>query len=323
MARVMRLFLLLCAVVLATHGARASEDNDDFHLWLESVRVDALREGISEATLHDALDHTEIDDRVVKLDKKQPEKTITFDDYAAGIVSAARIKEARRVREQNETDLDRAAKQYGVPVQIIVALWGIESNFGKHTGNFSVIDSLVTLAYEGRRAMFFRKELIEALHVLDEEHIAASDLRGSWAGAMGQCQFMPSTYRHYAADENNDGKRDIWKNDDDVFGSIANYLTAEGWGKSIGWGNEVTLEKDIPDEELGLEVTHSLDEWRAMGVKVLGDVADEGGTPASLIQPDGPGGRSFLVYDNFRALMKWNRSTYFATSVGLFADRIK
>ncbi len=191
-------------------------------------------------------------------------------------------------------------------------------------GNFSVVNSLMTLAYEGRRATFFRKELMDALHVLDEEHLSTDDLRGSWAGAMGQCQFMPSTYRHYAADADNDGKKDIWKNEEDVFASIANYLVAEGWGKSIGWGNEVSVAKEIPADEIGLGYERTIDEWRELGVTIVGDSGpDEGDTDASLIQPDGPGGRSFLIYDNFRALMRWNRSTYFATSVGLLADRIK
>jgi membrane-bound lytic murein transglycosylase B len=149
-------------------------------------------------------------------------------------------------------------------------------------------------------------------------------LRGSWAGAMGQCQFMPSTYLHYAIDYDNSGRRDIWENQADVFASIANYLAAEGWRPELTWGRAVSLHRALPESQTGLGVKHSLTEWAKLGV------SEEGGQPlpkkaleASLIQPDGPGGRSFLVYDNFRALMKWNRSTYFATSVGLLADQIR
>ena len=324
MAGLIRFLCVMIAILgMASPACAFDRSSKDFNDWIEGVRLDAIREGISEATLADALDHAETIARVVELDKKQPEKTITFEEYVRGVVTPARIREGERLREENAPNLNKVSEQYGVPVGIIIALWGVESSFGRHPGNFSVIDSLVTLAYEGRRSQFFRKELLASLHILDEEHIPAQSLRGSWAGAMGQCQFMPSTYLHYAADQDEDGHRDIWKNDDDVFASIANYIVAEGWGKSIGWGNEVTLKDPVPPEEIGLTFERSIKQWQEMGVVITGgELKDDPDSPASLIQPDGAGGRSFLVYDNFRALMKWNRSTYFATSVGLFADRI-
>jgi membrane-bound lytic murein transglycosylase B len=207
---------------------------------------------------------------------------------------------------------------------MIVALWGIESNFGGNTGGFDVIPSLATLAYDGRRAAFFRRELLAALRALDDEKIDSSLMRGSWAGAMGQCQFMPTTYLRHAVDHDGDGRRDIWDNEADVFASIANYLVAEGWQGGRIWGREVRLKRPLPPEEIGLENRRGLAEWSKKGVQT------PGGRPlpvaameASLIQPDGPGGRSFLVYDNFRALMRWNRSTYFAVSAGLLADRLR
>jgi len=264
------------------------------------------------------------DDRVVTLDQKQPENTITFDVYSRRIVSEDRIETGRRLLEKHSDALDEISEHYGVQPEIIVALWGMESSFGRNSGDFSVVDSLATLAYEGRRADFFRKELINALRILDQEHVPVASLRGSWAGAMGQCQFMPSTYLRYAVDYDKTGQRDIWENDKDVFASIANYLAAEGWRSDQTWGREVTFEGNIPTQDIGLDHHHSLAEWQGMGLRDTGgDDLPNKPLQASLIQPDGPDGRSFLVYDNFRALMRWNRSTYFATAVGLLADRIK
>jgi len=214
--------------------------------------------------------------------------------------------------------------QYGVPPRIVIALWSVESSFGRNTGGYNVIESLATLAFAGRRQAFFRNELLEALRIVDEERMDPSAMNGSWAGAMGQSQFMPSTYRRHAVDHDGDGHRDIWENERDVFASMANYLAAEGWQRSLTWGREVRLSKPLPESEIGLDRRRTLAEWNRLGVRTLG------GKPlpkkkieASLIQPDGPGGRSFLVYDNFRALMRWNRSTYFATTVGLLADKLR
>jgi membrane-bound lytic murein transglycosylase B len=166
--------------------------------------------------------------------------------------------------------------------------------------------------------------LINALRILDQEHMPSSELRGSWAGAMGQSQFMPSTYLKYAVDYNGDGKRDIWQNEADVFASIANYIAAEGWHNELTWGREVQITRDLPDNQIGLPNKHSLVEWQKLGVRnINGGALPKKPLQASLIQPDGLNGRGFLVYDNFRALMRWNRSTYFAASVGLLADRIK
>jgi membrane-bound lytic murein transglycosylase B len=261
---------------------------------------------------------------VIELDQKQPEKTVTFDHYAHHIVSPDRIEEGRRLLGEYGDVLDQVSERYGVEPQVIVALWGIESSFGQDSGHYSIVDSLVTLAYEGRRAEFFRGELLDALRILDQEHISSSELRGSWAGAMGQCQFMPSTYLKYAVDYDRNGQHDIWGSKRDVFASIANYLAAEGWNTDLTWGREVELEIDVTPDEIGLDHQHSLNEWATMGVHNLdGSHLPVRPLQASLIQPDGSDGRSFLVYDNFRALMRWNRSTYFATAVGLLADRIK
>jgi membrane-bound lytic murein transglycosylase B len=218
--------------------------------------------------------------------------------------------------------LQEVGLHYGVDPAIIVALWGIESNFGRNIGGFDTLDALATLAYEGRRADFFRKELIDALRILDQQHMPADMLRGSWAGAMGQCQFMPSTYLRYAVSYGGRSP-DIWDDTADVFASIANYIVADGWDGSQTWGREVALDKAIPDDQIGLNYKQPLSDWARMGVHDSdgGDLPDQP-MEASLIAPDGPDGRHFLVYDNFRALMRWNHSTFFAASVGLLADNL-
>lgn len=323
MAKLIAAFASLLLIASCASNA-ATLPTASYRAWLLQLEQDAIASGITPETVHAALDNALPDDRVVALDQKQPETTVTFDHYAHRIVSADRIQKGRELLEDNTNELDAIAEKYGVQPQIIIALWGIESSFGQDSGHYNIVDSLLTLAYEGRRAEFFRGELFNALRILDQEHIPATALRGSWAGAMGQCQFMPSTYLRYAVDYDRDGQRDIWSNRRDVWASIANYLAAEGWNPDLTWGREVELEQAVNASDIGLDHQYMLAEWQAKGVRNL-DGSDLPQKPlqASLIQPDGSDGRTFLVYDNFRALMRWNRSTYFATSVGLLADRIK
>ena len=318
-------FLLALGILLYAAPAHAGMMRTaDFSQWLYGVQQEALASGISEATVSEALGQVMPDERVIILDQKQPEHTVTFDAYSEHVLTRDRIRRGQELIDQYGNLLDTISSRYGVPPEIIVALWGMESSFGHNSGDYSIVDSLATLAYEGRRADFFRKELLAALRILDSEHLPSSYLRGSWAGAMGQCQFMPSTYLRYAVDYDNSGIRDIWNNIPDVFASIANYLAAEGWSSDLTWGREVDLTRDLPAGEAGLDHTRSLAEWRHLGVRSLdGSALPDRDLQASLVQPDGADGRSFLVYDNFRALMRWNRSTYFATTVGLLADRIK
>lgn len=317
------LFFILVGL-LPLHAQAATLATHQYRDWLMALEEEAIAAGISPPTVHSALDNMLPDDRVLTLDQKQPEKTVTFDAYLKNILSPQRVAQGRTMLEVNAGALAGVAKKYGVPPEMIVALWGVESAYGRNMGNFSVVESLLTLAYEGRRADFFRAELLNALRILDAEHMDVADLRGSWAGAMGQCQFMPSTYMQHAVDYNEDGKRDIWSDHSDVWASIANYLAYEGWQADLKWGRSVELDQTLPASEVGLDVRHSLSEWKALGVNVPDEILRaKPSLEASLIQPDGADGRSFLVYDSFRAIMKWNRSTYFATAVGLLADRIR
>lgn len=249
---------------------------------------------------------------------------MTFAQYRKRVINDARIAQGRRLYRTHHALLEKTAEQYGVPAQYIVALWGIETSYGNNTGGFGVVPALATLAYDGRRASFFRKELMNALKIIDAGHIALDDMKGSWAGAMGQNQFMPSSFHAYAVDGNNDGKRDIWTSLPDVFASTANYLSRSGWVEDERWGRAVRIPASIKDSMIGLDTKYALKSWRNMGVTQPNGqpIPVVEGMKASLIAPDGRDGPTFLVYNNFRVIMKWNRSTYFATSVGLLADQI-
>ncbi|MDD3288283.1 MAG: lytic murein transglycosylase [Alphaproteobacteria bacterium] len=314
--------LVVFVVLLLPHQSMAQKQSYD--LWLQGVASEAIAKGIHPAVVNSALSGIVFDERVVGLDRRQPENTIKFSTYSKNVLHPLRVKRGSALLKKHEVLLKEISDFYGVPSSIIVALWGIESNFGNSTGNFNLINSLATLAYEGRRAAFFRNELIFALGILDSEHMAPDSLEGSWAGAMGQCQFMPSVYTKYAIDHDQDGRKDIWGNTEDVLASIANYLVAEGWQRNLTWGREVKLTRSIPSSAIGLDKIHSLKHWQNLGVRAKnGSPLPIKSLQASLIRLDGTNGRSFLVYDNFRALMRWNRSTYFATTVGLLADKIK
>jgi len=302
----------------------AQAQEPSFQSWLSSFEGEAAAEGLSPSLLRRVLPTLTFDPSVIEQDRKQPEGRMSFAHYAQRIVSPDRVRKGRQLRTRHASTLKKVSKQYGIPQGVIVALWGIESSFGTSPGSYRILDSLASLAYEGRRASFFRKELIEALKIVQEDHIAPAELEGSWAGAMGQCQFMPSTYRHYAVDFDGDGRRDIWDETGDVLASIARYLQSEGWNAGEKWGVEVKLTRPVPARLEGLDVRKPLTFWTQAGVKLRsGKPLPARGLSASLVQPDGPGGRSFLVYDNFRALMRWNHSTYFAASVGLLSDRIE
>jgi len=313
---------LLAATVLTPLHAQAEPDAK-FLEWLDSVRVEARGKGISETILSRALDGIEPIARVIELDRNQPESTITFTQYIERIVSPARIKAGRAQYDKHRELLARIGNEFGVQPRFIVALWGIETNFGQFTGGFPVVDALATLAYDGRRSDYFRGELMNALQILEEGHIAPEDMKGSWAGAMGQSQFMPSSFLRFAHDHDGDGHKDIWTNQADVFASAANYLKGVGWNDDLTWGREVRLPDGFDTAQASLDIVKTIPEWQALGVRR----ADGAELPsrtidASIILPGGPGQPAYMVYGNYRATLRWNRSNYFATAVGLLSDRI-
>ncbi len=298
---------------------------DPFQAWLQKFQVKALENGVSQQTLNDAFNNVSLNERVIELDRKQPEGTISFVDYRKRILSETRIKKGRALMQKHKKILAEVSKNYGVQPEYIVALWGTETNFGSYTGNFNTIRSLATLAYEGRRATFFEGELLKALKIIEEGHIPAAEMKGSWAGALGQNQFMPSSFFAYAQDYNKNGRKNIWSELSDVFASTANYLSSSGWHGDEIWGREVKVPASITNDMVGRDKTLTLQEWSNKGVvKANGEklpiVKD---MKASLVAPDGLDGPVYLIYNNYNVLMKWNRSTYFATSVGLLANKLK
>ncbi len=297
--------------------------SEPFPVWLEGVRQEALAEGIAPETLASALDGLEPIERVIELDRRQVEGRITFQEYRKRVLSEERIARGRELLREHQALLDKIGAEYGVQPRFIVALWGIETSYGAWPGNTPVIAALATLAYDGRRADFFRRELMQALRILDNGDIKAEDMVGSWAGAMGQSQFMPSSYVSNAVDYDGDGRRDIWGTLPDVFASIANYLAKAGWNDRRTWGREVGLPTALGAGLDGLKVRRALPAWHDLGVRR----ADGAPLPlvaldASLLRTDDGEGPAYLVYDNFRVLMAWNRSTYFGLTVGQLSDLI-
>ncbi len=313
----------LCLPVLLLVVSTARADQPTWGAFLEGVYEQGRSEGISEAVLVEALGGIRPIDRVLELDRRQPEGTVTFDEYMASRIPPELMTEARRRYEEDLPLLTAIGDKYGVDPEFIVALWGLETRFGTYTGGFDVVNSLATLAWDPRRSDYFRGELMRALHILDQGHISHSDMKGSWAGAMGQCQFMPSSFMSYAVDWDLDGHKDIWTTRGDVFASAANYLSGVGWREGLPWGGRVKLPAGLDTELAGNRNTLPLSQWQAMGVTFVGNPPQVGANEqASLILPGGPGGPAYLVFDNYRAIMKWNRSDYFGMSVVTLADAV-
>jgi membrane-bound lytic murein transglycosylase B len=316
--------IITCICLLSATGAPAMGAENDFAVWLDELRTEAISAGISPKTVEAALaDMAAPLPKVIELDRTQPESTQALADYVADRVNEKRIVNGSRILSRYPTWLGRVERKYGVKRRFVVALWGIESSYGEHAGGYPVIRSLVTLAHDGRRAAYFRRELLDALRILDAGHISLKDLKGSWAGAMGQCQFMPSSFLRYAVDADGDGRIDIWNSVPDVLASTANYLARVGWQDGQTWGRPVLVPESFDFGLAGLEKSLPLRGWQALGVRRMsGKALPRRDLDASLILPDGPGGSAYLVYANFRALLAWNRSKAFAVAVGTLADRL-
>lgn len=318
--------LLLAVTAMATvwtFSSVAPAQTTEFQAWLDGVRSEGLAKGLKPGTLDSALNGLQPIERVLELDRRQPEFTRTFWGYLDSFVTEDRIRRGRDLLGRHAALLDQVAKTYGVQPRFLVAFWGMETNFGDYTGGFPVIGAVATLAHDERRSDFFRAELFHALQIVDEGHIAVADMKGSWAGAMGQPQFMPSTFTGYATDGNGDGRKDIWTTLPDVFASAANYLSKIGWDDTETWGREVRLPAGFDLETADLSVHKHISEWQALGVRRANGadlpVADIEG---SIILPAGVKGPAFLVYGNFDAIMTWNRSVYYALAVGYLSDRL-
>jgi len=320
------ILLGIAGLIMAT-SVIANTSEGKFQDYVVELKNEARDKGISEPILERAFKNIVFKAKAVKSDRNQPEKRLTLDEYIPRAVPKWKIKQANDLYKKHYKDLARIGKEYGVQPRFIVALWGVESNFGKFTGGYNVIEALTTLAYDGRREALFRKQTMAALTILQQGHITPENMKGSWAGAMGQCQFMPTSFLAYAVDGNGDGRKDIWTTEADVFASAANYLKQVGWDDTYTWGRQIQLPTSLDAESLkGLsdEKGKLLSQWQDLGIRRLnGKALPSVDIEAWLVQSDDKNGRAYLVYNNYQVLMDWNRSHYFALAVSHLADSIK
>ena len=344
-----RVFLL---VMLFSAGGIFSPDSsaedsvtDDvdpaFALWLDGVKIEALERGLSQKTLDSALADVKLIKRVIRRDRNQPEVTQPYAHYLKSRVSPWRKEKGAKMMTEHAATLTAVGERYGVQARFVAAIWGIETNYGTVPLTYSVFDAVATLAYDKRRAARFRRELFAALEILDSGDTTLEKMKGSWAGAMGQPQFMPENYLRYAQDFDADGSKDIWDSKVDVFASIANYLKAFGWRDDQTWGRKVKLpvggEKTLAAmQEDGLEpdkickrfksmgAWRDLQDWQDLGVRRLnGSDLPPRSIPAALIVGDTGDDEGYLVYRNFCSVMRYNPSFKYALAVGLLSDVIK
>ncbi len=336
--------LLLCVVILSAPALSQmshAEPDADFHIWLNDLKTEALTKGIRQETLDAALSNVKILKRVIQKDRNQPEVKQTYAQYLQQRVSDWRKDKGQQVFKRYGLELNAASKKYGVQPHFIAAIWGIETNYGTVPLTYSVFDALATLAYDPRRAKRFRGELFAALEIMDKGYASYDLLKGSWAGAMGQPQFMPVNYLKYAVDMDGNDYPDIWHSKADILGSIANYLNAHGWRSDQTWGRKVRLptggestlkapqnEGLAPEKQCAsfksLGPWRDIADWQALGVRRMnGGDLPQAGIPAALILADDGDNEGYLVYYNFCAIMRYNPSFKYALSVGLLSDALK
>ncbi len=316
--RVVRAALLLAAsTVFPAHAQVAFDD------WLAAFRQDAAAQGISAATLDAALADVKPVERVIELDRRQPEFLQTFSDYLARRVTVTQVARGQAALVAHAGLFDAVEAQYRVPKTVLAAFWGLETHYGAQLGGLNIPASLATLAYDGRRSAFFRSQLLDALRIVDAGHVAAADMQGSWAGAMGHMQFMPTTFRTYALDADGDGRIDLWRSLPDAFHSAANYLQQAGWRSDEPIAVAVRLPQDFDFRRARVANRLPLADWVAAGVTA----ADGGPLPtvagrAAIVLPQGWQGPAFMVFDNFDVVMQWNRSVNYALAVAQLAERL-
>jgi membrane-bound lytic murein transglycosylase B len=301
------------------------QPDESFEQWRSRFRALALGRGISATTFDQAFAGVQPDPAVIAADRSQPEFTKPVWEYLDTAVSPLRVRNGKSLIIQQAGLLAALEARYGIEPARLVAFWGMESNYGNNMGNKGVIRSLATLAYEGRRPDFAQDQLIAALGILQHGDVTADRMIGSWAGAMGQTQFIPTTYDQYAVDFDGDGRRDIWGSTADALASTANYLKASGWQDGKPWGYEVRVPANFDYSLADMGVRKSLAEWTALGIQGLGlpQPAAQASDSASLLLPAGHRGPAFLVFNNFRTILKYNNSTSYALGVALLSERYR
>jgi len=296
----------------------------DFDTCITQLQSQARNQGISDKTVNQVLGKARHLDRVLELDRRQPEFTQTFTNYFSTRINDERIRRGRELLVKHRTLLDQIQQETGIPAQYLVSFWGLETNYGGYFGDWSIPNSLATLACDPRRSTFFTQELLNAMRILDAGDVSPDRMIGSWAGAMGHMQFMPSTFLRYAQDADGDGRRDLWGSIPDAMVSAANFLRQLGWVSGLGWGQEVRLPPSFDYSLAGRDQSLTLAGWLEQGVTLVSTNAPliPATQEVSLLVPAGHRGPAFLVTKNFHVIMRWNRSEFYALTVGHLADRI-
>lgn len=336
---ILTVFLFLGATAsYAAKPANANPAKESFSEWLTGFKQQALKAGISKSTLDKELVGLSYSKKIVSLDRKQPETTVTFQEYIKRRVSPTVVATGEKYIRENRQALLKVSQHYNVEPEIIAAIWGAESNYGTYPMKHDVIQALATLSYDNRRRDYFTKELIAALKILDAKHIDRDSFKGSWAGALGQTQFMPSNYLRLAQDFNQDGRKDIWNTPEDVFASIAYYLKKHGWQAEQPWAMQVT----VPDSFNRNKSVHTKNPkaspralrahsepfkssyWKAQGlIDINSPISERGELPTSLYIPADSENTGFLTFPNYRTILRYNPSNYYALSVSLLADKLQ
>jgi membrane-bound lytic murein transglycosylase B len=314
---------LTAALPLLAAGVTPALAETSFVAFLAGVRADAVASGIAPATVDRAFTGLRSNPKVLELDSRQPEVTQSWERYRITRLSDQRVSAGRQAMQANSAGLKEVVRRYGVAPGAIVAIWGLETNFGSYTGGFPVIEALATLAADGRHNGFFRTELISALRILDHGDITLPRMTGSYAGAMGQPQFMPSSYLNFAVDFDGSGRRDIWDNRNDVLASIANYLAKSGWRPGEPWVQPIRVPAGFSVDRNGRDDRRPLAAWSQLGItRTDGTAFSRPDMPGAVVMPDGAGGDAFMTYANFGVIRLYNPSDLYALSVGLLANRI-
>lgn len=315
--------IIFAALLLGLAPSVWSLTEQEFDTCMQQLGERAVNEGLPRDSVDRLVKQTALNQRVIELDRRQPEFTTSFADYYQRRVNETRTQRGRELLSEHRELLDALTRQYGVPGHYLVSFWGLETNYGGYKGNISTLDALATLACEGRRATYFSAEYINALRLLNNGDVDPDIMTGSWAGAMGHVQFMPENYLRFAVDHDGSGRRDLFNSIPDAMASAANFLEALGWQRGERWGREVQLPSGFDYSLAGLNRRKTVSEWSQQGVRMAsGGALPNSDISASLLVPSGHNGPAFLVYDNFRVIMRWNRSESYAITVGRLADRI-
>lgn len=324
-------FWLFVIVFFSSNITRADiksidEQKKEWNEWLKNLKIEMIEKGISKKTIDNAYkdDYFHEIKEVVLQDKKQAEFVLTSDKYINRLVNQDRVKKARTHYLKLKPKYQKISDTYGVPLNYLIAFWAIETHFGYNKGKYHLIDGLTNLSYKNRRSKFFKKELYNVLQIMDTYNLNGDKMMGSWAGAMGHFQFMPSTYNAYAVDYDGDGVADIWDNFDDAIASAANYLSKLGWKPNEPWGQEIILPWNFDYNLVGTKKYKTIKEWKKIGIKGIDGknlkLPDD--ASATIMLPDGRRGRAYITLSNFRRIMIWNRSTNYALAVSILADYI-